>query len=103
MTPFLRLPDSFRLDGSLDREVSVIPYGLHYNADENHPGALCAKVLQVKNVSVYARSGQIAQIEYSLDGGRSRVARFVAQIDHYFFSEDTRAFTSIDSGQDIQL
>jgi hypothetical protein len=83
-------------------EGSEKPYGLHYNTDENS-WTLYATVLQLKNTSVYGRPGEIAQIEYSLDGERSRYAWIVVKIDDYSFSDDTGAATAIDSGQSIQL
>lgn len=88
-------PDEVR-----DTEVSEKPYGLHYNTDEN-TWTLYATVLQLKKTSVYGRPGEIAQIEYSLDGERSRYAWIVVRIDDYSFSDGTG--TVVDSGQNIQL
>ena len=90
------------LDEAHDAEVSEKPYGLHYNTDEN-TWTLYATILQLKNTSIYGRPGEIAQIEYSLDGARSRHAWIVVKIDDYSFSDDTGAVTAIDSGQSIQL
>jgi hypothetical protein len=83
-----------------DMKVSETPYGLHYNADENS-WTLYATVLQLKKTSVYGRPGEIAQIEYSLDGETSRHAWIVIKIDDYSFSDGTSA--DIDNGQKIQL
>lgn len=87
-------------DEARDTRVSEKPYGLHYNADENS-WTLYATVVQLKNTSVYGRPGEIAQIEYSLDGERLRHAWIVVRIDDYSFSEGTGAV--IDNGQNIQL
>ncbi len=83
-----------------DAEVSEKPYGLHYNTDENS-WTLYATILQLKNTSVYGRPGEIAQIEYSLDGEKPRYAWIVVKIDDYSFSDGTSAI--IDNGQSIQL
>lgn len=83
-----------------DVEVSENPYGLHYNADENS-WTLYATVLQLKNTSVYGRPGEIAQIEYSLDGERFRDAWIVVRIDDYSFNDGTGGV--MDNGQKIQL
>ena len=83
-------PAKHGLDEARDAEVSEKPYGLHYNADENS-WTLYATVLQLKNTSVYGRPGEIAQIEYSLDGERSRYAWIVVKIDDYSSSDGTGA------------
>lgn len=88
-------PDEVR-----DAEVSEKPYGLHYNAEENS-WMLYATVLQLKNTSVYGRPGEIAQIEYSLDGESSRHAWIVVKMDDYSFSDGAGGV--IDKGQNIQL
>jgi len=83
-----------------DTEESEKPYGLHYNIDVN-TWTLYATVLQLKDTSVYGRPGEIAQIEYSLDGERSRYAWIVVKIDDYSFNDN--ASVVIDNGQSIQL
>jgi len=88
------------LDEAPNIEASEKPYGLYYNTDDNS-WTLYATVLQLKNTSVYGRPGEIAQIEYSLDGERSRHGWIVVRIDDYFFSGGSRA--TIYDGQDIQL
>jgi len=96
------LPADLGPDEVRDAEITEKPYGLEYNTDENS-WTLYATVLQLKNTSVYGRPGEIAQIEYSLDGERPRYAWIVVKIDDYSFSDDTGAVTAIDSGQNIQL
>lgn len=93
-------PTEVESDEVRDVEVSEKPYGLHYNADENS-WTLYATVLQLKNTSVYGRPGEIAQIQYSLDGERLRHGWIVVKIDDYSFSDDTGGV--IESGQKIQL
>lgn len=93
-------PSEIESDEVRDVEVSENPYGLHYNAGENS-WTLYATVLQLKNTSVYGRPGEIAQIEYSLDGERSRDAWIVVRIDDYSFNDGPGE--GIDNGQNIQL
>lgn len=78
------------------------PYGLHYNKDENS-WTLYATVLQLKKTSVYGRPGEIAQIEYSLDGQRLRNGWIVVRIDNYSFVDGTSQVTAIEAGQNVQL
>lgn len=94
------LPTELEPDEVRDAEVSEKPYGLHYNADEN-TWTLYATVLQLKKTSVYGRPGEIAQIEYSLDGERLRDAWIVVRIDDYSFSDGSGGV--IDIAQNIQL
>lgn len=53
--------------------------------------------MQLKTTSIYGRSGEISQIEYSLDGERSRYAWVVVKIDNYSFSDDA----AINIGQNL--
>ena len=85
-----------------DTEESEKPYGLHYNTGEN-TWTLFATVLRLKNTSVYGRPGEIAQIEYSLDGERSSFAWIVVTIDNYSFSDDSNTVAAIHNGQSIQM
>jgi hypothetical protein len=78
------------------------PYGLHYDQDENS-WTLYATVLQLKKTSVYGRPGEIAQIEYSLDGQRLRNGWIVVRIDSYSFVDGTSQVTAIETGQNVQL
>lgn len=94
------LPTEIESDEVRDVEVSENSYGLHYNAGEKS-WTLYATVLQLKNTSVYGRPGEIAQIEYSLDGERFRDAWIVVRVDDYSFVDSASGV--IDSGQKIQL
>lgn len=78
------------------------PYGLHYNMDENS-WTLYATVLQLKTKSVYGRPGEIAQIEYSLDGQNLRNGWIVLRIDDYSFVDETSGIAAVENGQDLQL
>lgn len=78
------------------------PYGLHYSSDENS-WTLHATVLQLKKTSVYGRPGEIAQIEYSLDGQRLRNGWIVVRIDSYSFVDGTSQAAAIEAGQKVQL
>ena len=93
-------PMEFESNEVRDVEMSENPYGLHYNPDEKS-WTLYATVLQLKDTSVYGRPGEIAQIEYSLDGEKSRHAWIVVRIDDYSFSDG--AGGAIDNGQKIEL
>jgi len=93
-------PAELGSDQAPDTGVPEKPFGLHYNATENS-WTLYATVLQLKKTSVYGRPGEIAQIEYSLDGERLRDAWIVVQVDDYSFSDG--AGDVIDIGQNIQL
>jgi len=77
-------------------------YGLHYDGDENS-WTLYATVLQLKITSVYGRTGEIAQIEYSLDGKTLRNGWIVLTIDDYSFVEETNDIGEISIGQKLQL
>jgi hypothetical protein len=95
------LPTS-ELDETSDLPDSGKPYGLHYNVDENS-WSLYAAVLQLKTTSVYGRPGEIAQIEYSLDGQRLRNGWIVLRVDDYSFVDETSKATSVETGQKLQL
>jgi hypothetical protein len=77
-------------------------YGLHYNVDENS-WTLYAAVLQLKTTSVYGRPGEIAQIEYSLDGQKIRNGWIVLRIEDYSFVDETSKATSVETGQKLQV
>lgn len=85
-------------DEASDMDASKKPYGLDYNPDKN-TWTLYGTVLQLKNTSIYGRPGEIAQIEYSLDGERPRHAWIVVRIDNYSFGDDA----VINIGQNILL
>ena len=93
-------PADLGLDEARSTEISEKPYGLHYNTDEN-TWTLYATILKLKNTSIYGRPGEIAQIEYSLDGERSRYTWIVVRIDDYSFTDDTS--TTIVNRQKLQL
>ncbi len=81
-----------------DMDESQKPYGLAYNPDKN-TWTLYATVLRLRNTSIFGRPGEIAQIEYSLDGESSRFAWIVVRIDNYSFGDDA----VINIGQNILL
>lgn len=91
-----------RLGEEEDVAESGRPYGLHYDQDENS-WTLYATVLQLKKTSVYGRPGEIAQIEYSLDGQSLRNGWIVVRVDHYSFVDQTSKATSVEAGQNLQL
>ena len=94
-------PDS-GLGEASDVTESGRPYGLHYNTDENS-WTLYATVLQLKTTSVYGRPGEIAQIEYSLDGQNFRNGWIVVRIDDYSFVDETSKVTAVETWQNLQL
>jgi hypothetical protein len=94
-------PDS-GLGEASDVTKSGRPYGLHYNQNENS-WTLYATVLQLNKTSVYGRPGEIAQIQYSLDGHRFRNGWIVVRVDDYSFVDETSKATSVEARQNLQL
>lgn len=95
-------PTNSGLDEASDATESGQPYGLNYNMDENS-WTLFATVLQLKTTSVYGRPGEIAQIEYSLDGQNLRNGWIVLTIDNYSFVDEMSEIATIEAGQDLKL
>lgn len=89
-------------DVALDTLEADRRYGLHYDREENS-WTLYASVLQRKNTSVYGRPGEIAQIEYSLDGEAFREGWIVLKLDDYSFVEETSDDEVISTGQNLRL
>jgi hypothetical protein len=56
-----------------------------YNAS-THTWTLFAKILQVKDVSIYGRPGSVAQIAY-MNQGKPQRAWAAVRIDNYFFND----------------
>lgn len=81
---------------------SETPYGLHYNKADNS-WTLYATVLQLKTTSVYGRLGEIAQIEYSVDGQKFRNGWIVLKVDDYSFVDGASQVITIETGQNVQL
>lgn len=77
-------------------------YGLHYNQGENS-WTLYVTILQLKKTSVYGYPGEIAQIEYSLDGELYRNGWIVLRIDDYFFVDEASKVGDIKVGQNLRL
>jgi hypothetical protein len=67
--------------------------------DSKRSWSFSAKVIQLKNVSIYGQPGMIAQIEFSREG-EARHGWVVVQIDDYHFANGTGALRV---GQDIVL
>jgi|WetSurMetagenome_2_1015567.scaffolds.fasta_scaffold510947_2 hypothetical protein len=63
----------------------------YYNKNSNS-WSLSARVLEIKDVSIYGRPGSIARIEY-VHGGEMREAWAVLKIDDYSFSDSTRVIS----------
>ena len=101
-TTNLSPPTAVGADVTRDTAEADRPYGLHYDGEENS-WTLYATVLQLKNTSVYGRPGEIAQIEYSLDGGTLRNGWIVLRIDDYSFVEETSDDKVISIGQNLRL
>jgi hypothetical protein len=60
-----------------------------YN-ESTHSWTLSAKVLQIKDVSIYGRPGSIAKIEY-INNGKPKQAWAAIKIEDYSFSDSTSA------------
>ena len=57
-------------------------------SDSTHSWTLSAKVLQIKDVSIYGRPGSIAKIEY-INNGRPKQAWAAIKIEDYSFIDNT--------------
>ena len=81
-----------------EMSVPVAPIVAQYN-ESDRSWTFFAKVVQLKDVSIYGRPGTIARIEYT----RKEEPEYgwaVLQIDDFFFTEEINAITV---GQEIQL
>jgi hypothetical protein len=88
------------MDTSTDKEISVpvSPPIAEFN-ESDQSWTFSAKVLQIKDVSIYGKPGTIAQIEYSTEG-ETRNAWAVVQIDDYHFTTNSG---TVNDGQEILL
>lgn len=95
-------PADFGLDEPDGPSESERPYGLHYSRDENS-WTLFVTVQQLKETSIYGRPGEIAQIEYSLDGHRFHSGWIVLKIDNYSFVDETSEAAPVETGHNLKL
>ena len=98
----LVLPSIIGSTFAVGDDKSEKPFGLHYDPDENS-WILFATVTQIKKTSIYGRPGEIAQIEYSMDGKALRGGWIAVRIDEYSFVDGGGRSISIDMGQEVQL
>ena len=85
-------------DSVSEISVPVAPIVAQYN-ESDRSWIFFAKVVQLKDVSIYGRPGTIAKIEY-MRKGELEYGWAVIQIDDFFFTEKSAAITV---GQEIQL
>jgi hypothetical protein len=76
VAPAAAIAESF-----FERSASAAGYN-----ESTHTWTLFAKILQVKDVSIYGRPGSIAQIAY-MNKGRPQRAWAAVRMDDYFFSD----------------
>lgn len=85
--------------GSADEiSLPVLSLAASYS-ESDRSWTLFAKVVQLRDVSIYGKPGTIAQVEYLRDG-ESEYAWTVSRIDDYYFGEELEAITE---GQEIML
>ena len=87
-----------RKDSAEDTSVPVAPIVARYN-ESNREWTFFARVVQLKDVSIYGRRGTIARVEYMREG-EALYAWTVIKIDDYYFSDSGEA---IAAGQEIML
>ena len=87
-----------RKDFGGNTSVPVAPIVTQYS-ESDRAWTFFAKVVQLKDVSIYGKPGTIAQLEYMREG-EPQYAWTVIKIDDYYFSDDTGAITE---GQEIML
>ena len=87
-----------RKDSADDMSMPVAPIVARYS-ESNRSWTFFAKVVELKDVSIYGRSGTIARVEYMRDG-EPQHAWTVIKIDDYFFTNSNGAITE---GQEIRL
>jgi hypothetical protein len=78
---------------------SIVPQGAAEYVESDHAWTLEAKVIQLKEVSIYGREGTIARIQYMWNG-RPQYAWAAVQIDDYYFFEQN---VELRVGQSIVL
>ncbi len=76
-------------DSVSEMSVPVAPIVAQYN-ESDRSWTFFAKVVQLKDVSIYGRPGTIAQIEY-MRKGEPEYGWVVIQIDDFFFTEKIAA------------
>ena len=74
-----------------DIPLEKAAHAAYYNESENS-WSFSARVLEIKDVSIYGRPGSIARIEY-VHRGEVREAWTVLRIDDYFFSDGANDIT----------
>ncbi len=87
-----------RQDAANDGSMPVAPIVARYSPS-NQAWTFFAKVVELKDVSVYGRRGTIARVEYMREGD-PQYAWTVVQIDDYYFTDDNSTITE---GQEIRL
>ena len=81
------------VDTSTNKEISVPVSPTIAEFDESDQSwVFTAKVIQLRHISIYGKTGTIAQIEYSIKGELRR-AWAVIQIEDYRFASDIGAIT----------
>ena len=87
-----------RKDSADEVSMPVAPIVARYSPS-NRAWTFFAKVVELKDVSIYGRRGTIARVEYTREG-EPKYAWTVVQIDDYYFTDDNSAITE---GQEIRL
>ena len=87
-----------RKDSADDASIPVAPSVARYSRS-NQAWTFFAKVVELKDVSIYGRRGTIARVEYTREG-EPQYAWTVVQIDNYYFTDDNSTITE---GQEIRL
>lgn len=91
------------IPGAMNNVAAALElYGLHYDQDDNS-WTLYVRVLELKWTSVYGRPGEIARIEYSLDGATPRNGWIVLRIDNYSFVDEVSKVEDVNVGQNLRL
>lgn len=87
-----------RKDSADDVSMPVARIVARYSPS-NQAWTFFAKVVELKDVSIYGRRGTIARVEYTREG-EPQHAWTVVQIDDYYFTDDNSTITE---GQEIRL
>jgi hypothetical protein len=87
-----------RKDSAYDVSMPVAPIVAQYSPS-NRAWTFFAKVVELKDVSIYGRPGTIARVEYMREG-EPQYAWTVIKIDDYYFTDDNSIITE---GQEIRL
>jgi hypothetical protein len=88
--------DSHHSAGEIPLPVSSLAASY---SESDQSWTLFAKVVQLRDASIYGKPGTIAQVEYLRDG-QPEYAWTVIRIDDYYFGEELGAITE---GQEIML